>query len=449
MSGPLRGVVVLDLTHVLAGPYAAMILGDLGATIIKVERPGAGDDARAFPPFRGDVSAYFVTVNREKRSIALDLRAPDDRAVFEGLLAETDVLLENYRPGVMDRLGYGWEALHELHPRLVYGAVSGYGRTGPDAGKAAYDMVVQARGGVMSVTGEDGREPVRVGASIGDIVAGMFLAEGVLAALYGRERAGEGQLVDVAMLDSQIAILEHAVAIAHETGVSPGPLGARHPSITPFESFHAADGLFVIAAGNDALFGKLCDALGLGGLADDPDFATNAARCRNQAVLKRRIELVTLTAPASHWLEVLGAAGVPCGPIQDMAAVLRDPQLLTRGMVASVDFGRAGGAPVRGGGQPGEAERDGGADPLSCRTGPRRRQGRDPALAQDARRPLKRKKPGANPWLSSRCAVAPLVRPSSRGRTRRGAGSSRSACSLPSSARCRHRSDRRRTRRRR
>lgn len=349
-AAPLAGITVLDLTHVLAGPYAAMILGDLGARIIKVERPGTGDDTRAFPPLRDGQSAYFATINHGKQSIALDLRRPVDRAVFDRLLAQSDVLLENYRPGVMDRLGYGWDALHAAHPGLIYGAVSGFGHTGPEALRPAYDMVVQARGGVMSITGERGRDPVRVGASIGDIVAGMFLAQGVLAALADRARGGPGRKVDVAMLDSQLAILEHAVAIASETGVAPGPEGARHPSITPFGTFHASDGLFVIAAGNDSLFAALCTVLDLP-LADDPRFATNVARCENVRLLQRLIEAVTLGQPRDHWIARLAEAGVPTGPIQDVAQAMHDPQLLARNMVVSV-ADAAGGAPFAAAGNP-------------------------------------------------------------------------------------------------
>ena len=335
MPGPLENVTILDLTHVLAGPYCSMILSDLGARVIKVERPGTGDDTRAFPPFKDGESAYFATINHGKQSIALDLKAPEDRAVFDRLLAQADVLLENYRPGVMQRLGYGWDDLHTRHPRLIYGAVSGFGHSGPDSLKPAYDMVVQARGGVMSITGEKNREPVRVGASIGDIVAGMFLGHGILAALLEVQKTGEGRFVDVAMLDSQLALLEHAIAITSVTGKAPQPSGARHPSITPFETFHASDGLFVIAAGNDTLFARLCNVLKLP-LAQDPRFATNPARCENARLLKRLIEAVTLGEPQDHWIERLTGAGVPTGPIQTVDQVMRDPQILARNMVVEV-----------------------------------------------------------------------------------------------------------------
>ena len=335
MTAPLSGITILDLTHVLAGPFCASTLSDLGAGVIKVERPVTGDDTRAFPPFVQGESAYFAALNAGKQSIALDLKADPDRAIFDRLLARADVLLENYRPGVMERLGYGWEALHARHPRLIYGAVSGFGHTGPDAGKPAYDMVVQARGGVMSITGEEGGPPVRVGASIGDIVAGMYLAQGVLAALYARERTGTGAKVDIGMLDAQIAIQEHALAITAATGHPPGPTGARHPTITPFSTFRAADGFFVIAAGNDTLFARLCDALGLP-VATDPRFATNAARCENVHLLKRLIEAVTLGQTAAHWIAVLDGAGIPTGRVQDMAQAMADPQIVARNMVLPV-----------------------------------------------------------------------------------------------------------------
>ena len=333
---PLSGVTVLDLTHVLAGPFCSHTLQDLGACVSKVERPGLGDDTRAFPPFVNDTSAYFAALNSGKQSIALDLKSPTDRGILDRLLVRADVILENYRPGVMERLGYGWEKLHAKYPRLIYGAVSGFGHTGPDAAKPAYDMVVQARGGVMSITGEEGGPPVRVGASIGDIVAGMYLAQGVLAALYDREKTGLGAKVDVAMLDAQLAIQEHSIALTTATGRAPGRTGARHPTITPFSTYRAADGFFVIAAGNDAMFEHLCKTLDLPLKAGDPRFATNAARCDNNALLKRLIEAVTLEHPAAHWIAKLEAAGLPTARVQDMSEVLQDPQLLARAMVLPI-----------------------------------------------------------------------------------------------------------------
>jgi CoA:oxalate CoA-transferase len=332
---PLSGITVLDLTHVLAGPFASHTLGDLGARVIKIERPVTGDDTRAFPPFVQGESAYFATLNAGKASVALDLKSPTDRAFFDRLLAQSDVLLENYRPGVMERLGYGYDTLHQRFPRLIYGAVSGFGHTGPDAAKPAYDMVVQARGGVMSITGEEGGPPVRVGASIGDITAGMYLTQGVLAALYDREKSGAGAKIDISMLDAQLAIQEHAVAITTATGTPPGRTGARHPTITPFATYRASDGFFVIAAGNDAMFADLCATLGLP-LATDPRFASNATRCEHHALLKRLIEAVTLGDTVAHWITTLESAGLPTARVQNMAEVLADPQLLARHMVLPV-----------------------------------------------------------------------------------------------------------------
>jgi CoA:oxalate CoA-transferase len=333
---PLEDILVLDLTHVLAGPFATTGLANLGARVIKVERPEIGDDTRAFPPFVEDESAYFSALNAGKQSIALDLRDEGERRIFDRLLARADIMVENFRPGVMDRLGLGWDEVHARHPALIYGSVSGFGHSGPDMLRPAYDMVVQARGGVMSITGERGREPVRVGASIGDIVAGLYLTQGVLAALYEREKTGLGRRIDVAMLDCQIAIEEHAAAIVSTTGEAPGPAGTRHPTITPFDAFHGSDGLFVIAAGNDALFAKLCLALGLPALIEDPRFASNARRCENERLLKRFIEQVTLEKPRAHWIGILEEHGIPTGAIQNVAEAMQDPQILARNMVIDV-----------------------------------------------------------------------------------------------------------------
>ncbi|QYZ71319.1 CaiB/BaiF CoA transferase family protein [Neotabrizicola shimadae] len=351
MTTPLDGIIVLDLTHVLAGPFCSTILGDLGARVIKIERPVLGDDTREFPPFKQGESAYFAALNAGKQSIALDLKAPADRAIFERLLDRADVVLENYRPGVMERLGYGFEDLRKTHPRLIYGAVSGFGHTGPEAGKPAYDMVVQARGGVMSITGPEGGPPVRVGASVGDIVAGMYLAQGILAALVQRGRTGEGAKVDIAMLDSQLAIQEHSLATTTATGVPPGPTGARHPSITPFSTYRASDGFFVIAAGNDALFAKLAQGLGCPDWVTDPRFASNGARCENVHMLKRLIEAITLEKPRDHWIALMESAGVPTARVQNMAEAIEDPQVKARNMVVPVEQ-REGGPSFKAAGNP-------------------------------------------------------------------------------------------------
>jgi CoA:oxalate CoA-transferase len=330
MPGPLSDLTIIDLSRVLAGPYATMVMADLGARVIKVERPDGGDDARAYGPFIKGHSAYFASINRGKQSIALDLKSPEDRVIFEALLERADVLVDNYRPGVMARLGYGWEGLAARYPRLIHAATSGFGQTGPDSQKAAYDMVVQAMGGIMSVTGHPGGPPTRVGTSVGDITAGLFTVIGILTALHDRTSTGKGQFVDVAMLDGQIAILENAIARYAATGQSPGPLGARHPSITPFAAYQCADAPIVIAAGNDQLFAALCTALLL---ADDPRFSSNDARTTHAEELAAVLEEVLQTQPVAHWLPKLEAAGVPCGPLNNIGQALANRQVKARNMV--------------------------------------------------------------------------------------------------------------------
>jgi len=341
-NGPLDGLLVVDLTRVLAGPYCTMVLADLDARVIKVELPHTGDDSRQFGPFVGGKSAYFMSLNRGKESIALDLKAEADRQIFDALLERADVLIENFRPGAMDRLGYGWDHLKDRYPRLVYAAVSGFGRTGPYAHRPAYDMVVQGMSGVMSLTGHEGAPPTRVGTSIGDITAGLFAAIGINAALYRRTLSGTGELVDVGMLDGQVAILENAIARYSATGTVPQPLGSRHPSITPFDAFAAADGYVIVAAGNDALFGKLCEVLGRTDLPGNPLFAANAERTAHAAALKDELESVFRTRTVAAWLDALEEAGIPCGPINTVDRVLDDPHVNARNMVVAVDDPEAG-----------------------------------------------------------------------------------------------------------
>lgn len=332
-SGPLEGLTVIDLTRVLAGPYATMVMADLGARVIKVEMPGSGDDARKFGPFVNGKSAYFGSLNRGKQSIALNLKAPDDRVVFEDLIRQADILVENYRPGTMDKLGFGWSALQDLNPKLIYAAISGFGQTGPYRNLPAYDMVVQAMGGIMSVTGHPGNEPARVGTSIGDITAGLFGLSGVLAAVVNRERTGQGMMVDVGMLDCQVAVLENAVSRYLSDNQVPQPLGARHPSITPFDAFRANNDHIVIAAGNDTLFNKLCDALDRPDLAADERFASNDSRTQNYAALKPEIENSLQCKSVGEWLAILQHAGVPCGPINNIEQVVNDEQITARNMI--------------------------------------------------------------------------------------------------------------------
>ncbi len=364
-SGPLSDVVVVDLTRVLAGPFCTQLLRDLGARIIKVERPGQGDDARAIGPFVEGESAYFTSINRGKESIALDLKDEADRQIFDALLERADVLVENYRPGTLERLGYGWADLHARHPRLILASTSGFGQTGPLSTRPSYDLIAQAMGGLMSLTGEPGGSPTRVGSSIGDIAAGLFTAIGVLTALHERARSGEGRHLDVAMLDCQVALLENAIARYETTGDVPGPIGSRHPSIAPFRAFDTLDHPIVIAAGNDALFERLCTCIGRPGLAADPAFADNAGRAEHEARLRDEIESVLITEPAETWLARLEAAEIPCGPIQNVAQVLEHPQVRARDMVSEART--PAGKPMRVAGQPiklsGFAPPPGGAAP--------------------------------------------------------------------------------------
>lgn len=338
MTGPFRGLLVVDLTRVLAGPYAAMMLSDMGARVIKVEPPAKGDDSRHYGPYltagSGKVkSGYFISVNRGKESIALDLKSEADRKVFEALLSRADVLIENYRGGTMEKLGYGYDALKDRYPRLIYAAVSGFGHTGPYAKRPAYDMIAQAMGGVMSLTGHPGGAPTRVGTSTGDITAALFATIGIATALYDRERSGRGQKVDVAMLDSQVAVLENAISRYVATGEVPGKLGSRHPSIAPFATFATADGHIAIAAGNDELWALVCKVLGRDDLLADARFRTNPSRVAHVEAMAAEMEKTLAAKPSREWLALLEAAGVPSGPLNDVAEVMADPQVLARNMI--------------------------------------------------------------------------------------------------------------------
>ncbi len=335
---PLAGIVVVDLTRVLAGPYCTLVLSHLGARVIKVERPPGGDDARGIGPFVGGKSLYFAALNHGKESIALDLRQADHRAVFEDLLGAADVLVENFRPGVLERLGYGWTALHARWPRLVYAAASGFGHTGPLSQRPAFDMVAQAMGGIMSLTGYPDGPPARVGVSIGDIAAGLFLATGIAAALAGRRAGGTGTMLDVAMLDCQLAILENALTTHLVTGEEPGRLGTRHPNIAPFQAFAAADGrLVVVCAGHDTQFATLCESLGQPELARDPRFATTDDRRRNVDALGRAVGDLMRTRPAAEWLARFERDGIPCAPVNSVADAVRSPQAAARHMIVEID----------------------------------------------------------------------------------------------------------------
>ncbi len=350
---PLRGTRVLDLTRVLAGPYCTMILADLGADVVKVEHPETGDDARQFGPFLpSGLSGYFGSINRGKRSVALDLKLEEDKQTFHRLAERADVLVENFRPGTMNKLGLSAEQLQRIHPGLVYASLSGFGQSGSEADRPAYDVIVQALSGLMSITGNGPGEFVRVGTSISDILTGMFGAIAILAALKHRDETGNGITVDLAMLDCTVAALENAVSRFAVTGQVPEPLSTRHPSITPFQAFTTADGPIVVAAGNDTLWKKLCDVLGCPELCNDPLLATNAARTENQPLLEERLNARFVEQPRSHWLPPLLEAGVPVAPIRNMADVVDDPHLGSRGMWQEMQDGQEGvfltaGSPLR------------------------------------------------------------------------------------------------------
>ena len=335
-KGPLNGITVLDFSRVLAGPYCTMVLADLGARVIKIEKLGTGDDTRAFGPFVEKESAYFMCFNRGKESIALDLKSPRDRDLLERMLLQADVVVENFRPGVMDRLGYGAERLACTHPHIVYASISGFGHTGPYSDLPGYDMVVQAMGGVMSLTGWPDAPPARVGTSFGDLSAALFAAVGIVSSLYKRTQDAQGMRVDIGMLDCQAALMETALARFDVEGKVPTRTGDSHPSLAPFETFAAKDGRFVIAAGNDQLFMLMADALGSPELALDARFLSNDLRCRNRPAMAAAIEAITETQAIEHWIDRLNEAGVPCAPINTIDRLFGHPQLLARNMIVQV-----------------------------------------------------------------------------------------------------------------
>jgi len=341
IDGPLAGITVVDLTRVLAGPFCTLTLADLGARVIKVEHPD-GDMARQLGPIlAGNVSGYALSVNRGKQSIALDLKRTDDVAILERLLARADVLVENYRPGVMEKFGLGWEALHARHPRLIYAATSGFGHTGPYAGYAAFDLVAQGMGGIMSLTGHPGSPPTRVGVSIGDIAAALYTTIGITSALVHRARTGAGMKIDVAMLDCQVAIGENAL-VRHFAGETPGPTGARHPSSAPFDAFPTRDGHVIIASADDAGFRRLCVTLERPDLAADARFANVRLRVANHAALKEELTKALAGRTTAEWIAILRTAGLPCGPINTIADVAADPQVAARNMIVEVEDPAAG-----------------------------------------------------------------------------------------------------------
>ena len=345
--GPFSGLLVIDLTHVLNGPFGTTMLADLGARVVKVETPGHGDDTRTYGPYVDGQSLYFSFVNRGKESIVLDLKSSADRAIFLDMVRRADVLAENFKPGTMARLGFSYDDLKEINPRLVYASSSGFGQTGPLAAYPAYDTIIQAMSGIMSETGFPDGPPTRVGTSMSDLCAGTFMFSGIASALYARERTGRGAHVDVAMFDATLAFLEHGFMSYVATGAAPQRIGNRHPYMAPFDDFAAADRHFVICCGNDHLFGALCRAIDRPGLAADARFVDNAGRAAHQAELKDELEREFRKQPADHWLALLHDAGVPVAPILDIAEAAQLPQTAARNMLIEAGGVRMPGNPIK------------------------------------------------------------------------------------------------------
>jgi crotonobetainyl-CoA:carnitine CoA-transferase CaiB-like acyl-CoA transferase len=341
--GPLHGLTILDLTRVLSGPYCTMLLADMGARVIKIEQPGRGDDTRAWgPPFVGTESAYFLSTNRNKESVTLDFKSREGRDILERLIARSDVLVENFRPGTLARAGFGYESVADRHPRLVYCSISGFGQTGPRRDQPGYDAVMQAEGGLMSVTGEADGPAYRLGVAIADLVAGLLAAQGITLALFARERTGHGQQVDISMLDGVVSLLSYHASTYLTTGAGSRRSGNRHATIAPYDTFPAADGEFFLAVGNDEQFARFCGVAGTTALTDEPRFATNPARVVNATALRDLLVPVLRTRSRQQWIESLTAAGVPCGAVREVPEVLSDPQVLERRMIEAVEHATLG-----------------------------------------------------------------------------------------------------------
>jgi crotonobetainyl-CoA:carnitine CoA-transferase CaiB-like acyl-CoA transferase len=354
MAGPLSHIRVLDLSRVLAGPWAGQNLADLGAEVIKVERPKVGDDSRAFgPPWVKDKagrdtkdSAYFTSANRGKKSITVNISSAAGQAIVRELARASDVLIENYKFGDLTRYGLGYDDLKAVNPRLIYCSVTGFGQTGPYRERPGYDFMIQGMGGMMSVTGERGGEPMRAGVPVADIITGMYASIAICAALAHRAESGKGQHLDLALLDSQIALLAYQNTNYFATGTPPKRIGNLHPNIVPYQPFHTADGEVIIACGNDNLYRKFCEAAGCPELAGDARFATNGKRVENRAELTRLLQEIFARRPTREWLDLLEAAGVPNGPINDVAQVFEEPQVRARGVRVELDHPVAGKLPT-------------------------------------------------------------------------------------------------------
>jgi crotonobetainyl-CoA:carnitine CoA-transferase CaiB-like acyl-CoA transferase len=337
MAGSLDGLLVLDLTSHLSGPYAAMLLADHGADVIKIEQPGSGDSSRGAPPFVNGESAPFMIWNRNKRSVALDFKRPGDKAAFLTMVDQADILIENYRPGVMARLGLGWEVLHARNPRLIYGAISGFGQTGPYAGRGGFDLMTQGMSGLMSTNGPEDGPPHRLPIAISDVAAGMFLGFGLLAALEARHRTGEGQFVETSLLESATSLGVYEAAHYFATGTRPARIGQLHRGSAPYRVFATADGYITVGAAQQKFYETLCDLLGTPELKTDPRFTTNAERVKNNAALCDLLQAKLIERPSADWLAALEAAGIPAGPVLHYDEVFTDPQILARDMVVETE----------------------------------------------------------------------------------------------------------------
>ncbi len=348
-AGPLAGLTVLDLTRVLSGPYCTMLAADMGARVIKIEHPVRGDDTRAWgPPFAKGESAYYLSVNRNKESVALDYTTAGGRAVLDALIARADVVVENFRPGTLDARGLGYADLSARHPRLIYVSISGFGHTGPRRDEAGYDAVIQAEGGLMSITGTPDGPAVRLGVAVADIAAGMFAFQGLLLALIARGTTGRGQHVDVALLDAVTSLLTYQAGRYFVTGESPDRLGNRHATIVPYNTFETGEGVIVLAVGNDDQFRRFCQVAALPDLADDPRFRTNAGRVEHHDALHPLITSALAGRSAEAWADLLRSAGVPCGAVRSIADALGDPQSVARAMVETTTHPTIGALPVLG-----------------------------------------------------------------------------------------------------
>jgi formyl-CoA transferase/CoA:oxalate CoA-transferase len=346
---PLDGITILDLSRVLAGPYCTMLAADMGARVIKIEHPTRGDDTRAWgPPFAEGESTYYLSVNRNKESVALDFKHPEGRAALDRLIAHADVVVENFRPGTLDAIGLGYDALAEKHPRLIYVSISGFGRTGPRRNEAGYDAIAQAESGLMSVTGTPDGPPVRLGVAVADLASGMFAFQGLLAALVARGRTGRGQLVEVALMDAVTALLTYQAEKYLTSGAVPDRAGNRHASIAPYDAFEAADGVLILAIGSDGLWQTFCRAAGLTDLADDASLVTNAGRVRAYATLRPALADIIVTRTRDEWIRLLRAAGVPAGAVRTIDEALGDPQIAAREMIARVPHPTIGSLPLLG-----------------------------------------------------------------------------------------------------